>query len=340
MLLDDIKPYAKNARHNKRAIPAVAQSIKDFGFKGAIVLRSHKDPTIVNGHTRVAALKYLGWKEIPDENIVWADDLTDDEVKALRLADNKTAELATWNKTLLQHEIRSLKGFDMSKFNFDFKSKTRPFAAERLRTDRAYNLAIANRTNTNDKGYPALEQCFCIPDGMVGFNYAKSMTEAEKKNKACHFFIDDYQFERIWAAPDKYIEHLKGFKCVLTPDFSMYLDMPAPMQAWNHYRCQVIGKFLQDHDIKVIATLSWATPDTHEFCFEGIPTRSVVAVSTVGVKQSDTSLAIWQHGMTQAIKTLKPRCILLYGGRVDFDFKRIKVIEFDNQTTERLKHGR
>lgn len=83
MLISDIIPYGRNARRNEKAIPKVAESIKEFGFKGSIVLRSHDDPTIVCGHTRVAACKSLGWTEMPDECITWCDDLTDDEVKAL-----------------------------------------------------------------------------------------------------------------------------------------------------------------------------------------------------------------------------------------------------------------
>lgn len=152
MRIEDIKPYPRNARHNERAIPVVAESIKEFGFKGAIVLRSREDPTIVNGHTRVAACKLLGWTEFPDEYIRYADDLTDEQVRALRLADNRTGEIATWNKTLLQHEVRGIKSLDMGKFDFDFKSKALPYGAERLKTDRAYNLDIVSAFDCNADG--------------------------------------------------------------------------------------------------------------------------------------------------------------------------------------------
>ena len=67
MQIDKIIPYARNARHNEKAIPAVAESIKEFGLRGTIGLESKENPVIVFGHTRVAALKSLGWKEIPDE---------------------------------------------------------------------------------------------------------------------------------------------------------------------------------------------------------------------------------------------------------------------------------
>lgn len=114
MLIDEIIPYEKNARHNEKAIPVVADSIREFGLRGQIVLESRDNPVIVTGHTRVAACKSLGWTEIPDENIAYCDGLTEEQIKAYRIADNKTGEVATWNKTLLQHEIKSIVYFDSS----------------------------------------------------------------------------------------------------------------------------------------------------------------------------------------------------------------------------------
>ena len=76
-------------------------------------------------------------------------------------------------------------------------------------------------------------------DSSLCFLPAKTLLAEEKKNEGRHFFIDDYQFERIWSAPDKYTCVLKGFKCVLTPDFLLYLDMPPPMQV-REKRAQLV----------------------------------------------------------------------------------------------------
>ena len=123
MKIDEILPYEKNARYNAKAIPIVAESIKEFGLKGQIVLESKDNPVIVAGHTRWAACKSLGWSEIPDERIDYCDDLSEEQIKAYRLADNRTNEVATWNRALLKSEIRELGNVDMSRFQFDFKSK-------------------------------------------------------------------------------------------------------------------------------------------------------------------------------------------------------------------------
>ena len=281
MLISEIRPYERNARRNEKAIPAVAESIREFGFKGSIVLRSHDDPTIVCGHTRVAACKSLGWEEIPDEHIQWCDDLSDDEVKALRIADNKTGDIATYNISMLKSEVKSLGDFDMSRFGIDFKSKALPYGAERLKTDRAYNLDIVSRSDCGGRtGMPALRRCMARPRGMLGFNYAKTAGTEEKRQQACHFFIDDYQFERLWRSPEKYLPLVKRFAGALSPDFSCYMDMPLPMQRWNEYRRRALMSWWQRNGIEVVPTLSWSDPRSFGFSFAGIPKRSTVAVST------------------------------------------------------------
>lgn len=340
MLISDIIPYGRNARRNEAAIPKVAESIREFGFKGSIVLRSHDDPTIVCGHTRVAACKSLGWTEMPDEFITWCDDLTDEEVKALRIADNKTGDIATYNSAMLREEVRGLKDFDMSRFGVEFKSKKLDYGAERLRTDRAYNLDLVNRYDCDGGGFPALGGADAAPRELIGFNYAKSTDAKAKRGNGCHFFIDDYQFERVWANPAKYLDVLKPFGCVLTPDFSLYMDMPAPMQAWNRYRSQALGRYWQDNGLTVVPTLSWAQADSYTFCFEGVPRHSTVATSTVGVKGDADALAVWMGGMREAMRRVEPSRVLLYGGDVGFDFGDTEVVYYKNSVTERMGDGR
>lgn len=340
MLIDDIIPYARNARHNERAVPVVADSIREFGLRGQIVLESRDNPVIVTGHTRVAACKSLGWAEIPDENIAFCDGLTDEQIRAFRIADNKTGEVATWNRTLLQHEVKGIEKLDMSRFGCDFKSKLLPYGAERLKTDRVYNLDIVDRSSCGEGGFPTLDAVDARPSELQGFNYAKSTPDGQKAGKACHFFIDDYQFERLWTSPAKYLDALRGYDCVLTPDFSLYLDMPAPMQAWNRYRSQALGRYWQDNGLAVVPTLSWAQPDSYAFCFEGVPRHSTVATSTVGVKGDAAALAVWTDGMREAMRRIEPSRVLLYGGDVGFDLGGCEVVHYKNSVTERMGNGR
>lgn len=124
MNIDEIIPYENNPRKNDDAVEAVANSIKNFGFKSPIVVDANK--VIVNGHTRLKASKLLGLTMVP---VIIASDLTEEQCRALRLADNKTAEIASWDKKLLMKELESIDWegleMDMTDFGFDniFDSK-------------------------------------------------------------------------------------------------------------------------------------------------------------------------------------------------------------------------
>ena len=109
-----LRPYENNPRNNEQAVEAVANSIKEFGFKVPIVATI--DGEIVNGHTRFKAAKFLKLKTVP---VLIADDLTEEQIKAFRLADNKTGELADWDVELLYSELDELTGFDMTMFGFE-----------------------------------------------------------------------------------------------------------------------------------------------------------------------------------------------------------------------------
>ena len=110
---DELIPYVNNPRNNDQAVDAVASSIKNFGFKVPIVIDSKNE--IINGHTRLKAAKKLGIEEVP---VIVADDLTEDQIKAFRIADNKVAELADWDEELLLAELNMIE-MDMAQFNID-----------------------------------------------------------------------------------------------------------------------------------------------------------------------------------------------------------------------------
>lgn len=115
--VNDLKPYENNPRINDEAVEYVKNSIKEFGFKVPIVV--DKNNVIIAGHTRYKASKELGLKEVPT---IVADDLTEEQVKAFRLADNKVAEKSIWDYTKLDEELDSILDIDMSIFDFDINT--------------------------------------------------------------------------------------------------------------------------------------------------------------------------------------------------------------------------
>ena len=112
--LSELIPYDRNPRNNEAAVGPVAESIRQFGFKCPIIIDGND--VIVAGHTRLLAAKKLGLDKVP---CVVADDLTEEQIKAFRLADNKVSELAEWNADLLGEELKEITDIDMSEFGFE-----------------------------------------------------------------------------------------------------------------------------------------------------------------------------------------------------------------------------
>jgi gene 1 protein len=319
----------------------VANSIKEFGFQVPIVI--DKNNVIVAGHTRLKAAKLLRMSEVP---CIRAVTLSDEQVKAFRIADNSVSEVSTWDESLLKLELEGI-DFDFSDFGLKLPEikldqikltddEEGYYGDERERTNREYNLDIQTRCEFTKDFWqmPIIRNDGFVPEELIGFNYAKT---SEKKNTGVHFYLDDYQFERIWNCPEKYVDMFKEYDCILSPDFSLYMDMPMPMKVWNVYRSRLIGAYYQSYGIPVIPTLSWAEKETFDFCFKGIPTGSIVSISTVGVKNDKNALQIWKNGVKEMIEVINPSILLVYGGELDFDFRDTEVIYFENDTLRRWK---
>lgn len=337
--ISKIKPYINNPRNNDGAVEYVAKSIKEFGFRVPIII--DKKGVIVAGHTRYKAAKQLGLKTVP---CIRADDLTDEQVKAFRIADNKVSEYSSWDMGKLEIELDGI-SLDMGDFGIDidaldeindFNDDEGYYGDERERTNKAYNLDLIDYGNlTNDFWQmPIIHNDGFIPNDLTGFNYAKTCNH---KDTTIHFFVDDYQFERVWNYPEKYVDILSEYEAILSPDFSLYMDMTMPIKIWNIYRSRQIGAYYQSKGIKVIPTISWAEKETYQFCFQGIPKGSIVAISTIGVKESKDALQIWRDGVTEMIRQIEPSTILVYGGKLEYDFGDIPVVYYENKVTENWK---
>ena len=339
--INQLKPYKNNARtHNEKQVEKIAKSIEEFGFINPVLIDS--DYGIIAGHGRIEGAKKLGMVEVP---CLFIEDLTEEQKRAYIIADNKLALDAGWDYELLRVELEELDDldFDITLTGFDMDiifndADDGYYGDERERTNKEYNLDLVNHENLSNDFWqmPIIRNDNYIPQDLIGFNYAKSSKE---KNIGIHFYIDDYQFERLWNAPEKYVDILREYECILTPDFSLYMDMPMPMKIWNIYRSRQIGAYYQSMGIRVIPTVSWAEAETFEFCFLGIPKGSIVSVSTIGVKQDEDALQIWEDGMREMIRQIEPSAILVYGGELEFDYGDIKVIYFDNKVLKNWREN-
>jgi len=138
----------------------------------------------------------------------------------------------------------------------------------------------------------------------------------KEKDGTAHFFLDDYAFERVWNTPKKYINTLKQYDNVLSPDFSLYTDYPIAVQIWNTYRNRWLGRYWQSHGIQVIPTVGWSTPESYDFCYLGIEEGSKVAVGSIGILKSDKASKLFNLGINEMVERLHPEKIIFYGEMV------------------------
>lgn len=122
-------------------------------------------------------------------------------------------------------------------------------------------------------------------------------------------FLDDYILERFWNNPKKYIAYFKNTKGVMSPDFSLLIGMPLPLQQYNVYRNRLVGYIWQKYGVNVIPTVSWSDERSFDFCFKGVEKSSIVAVSNIGCNNSEQK-AYFDKGFAAMIDVINPSKIL------------------------------
>lgn len=179
---------------------------------------------------------------------------------------------------------------------------------------------------------PSLDPEYSVPMKLVRFSKAISSNDYDAW---VHFYEDDALFERIWNNPYKYLPILKKFKGVITPDFSLYRDMPLVMQAWNTYRGKAIGAWLQSEGLKVICNVRTGDERTYDFCCNGVPRFCTIAVGSHGCLKVKADREIFASGLDHIIYAVHPSHIVVYGAIPDDVFMKYKnagidILQFDS----------
>ena len=177
---------------------------------------------------------------------------------------------------------------------------------------------------------PCIEPQKEIPKELILFSKILGCKDYDKW--VC-FYEDDAAFERIWNRPEKYLPVLSKFKGVITPDFSLYRDMPLVMQQWNIYRSRAIGHWLQENGIKVIPNIRWGDERTYDACCLGVPKNNIIAVGSHGCIKLKRERQQFANGLDVIVNKLRPDVIVVYGAAPDDIFGKyinsgISVVSF------------
>ena len=140
------------------------------------------------------------------------------------------------------------------------------------------------------------------------------INDKRNTNKGVHFFIDDYRFEGIYNHPDRSLNKLKQYQFVCSPDFSIYFEMDKWRKIESVAKNRWLGAYWQENGLTVIPTISWGSPATFEYCFDGVEKESIVAISTLGCKKAKRQFLL---GYNEMKKRINPKIIICFDSPFD-----------------------
>ncbi len=198
--------------------------------------------------------------------------------------------------------------------------------------------------NADYDGYfelPVIRTSDKLPDKVITFSKAMSKTWDDFDCWVV-FYEHDRDFERLWNKPRQYLDKLKKFKGIISPDFSLYRNMPFIMQMWNTYRSRAIAVWLQNNGVEVIPNVRFGDERTFSFCFDGIEENKTVAVGTHGCIKRKEDKIFFKIGLARMVQRLSPKTIIVYGSAPDSIFKPYKdmginIIAFESEFSKSRK---
>ena len=176
---------------------------------------------------------------------------------------------------------------------------------------------------------PVIEKFEGIPpEKLSRFSDVIPNRKASRNQWVC-FYEGDERFEKVWEKANIYIPILEKFDGIITPDFSMYIDMPLELQRWNCWRGRLIGNYLQRRGCKVIPNVRFGDERTFDFCFDGLPKGSVISLGSLGCIKNRTSREFFEKGLLETVLRLRPKLVIIYGSLTQFV---LKVLEENDVT--------
>ena len=158
-----------------------------------------------------------------------------------------------------------------------------------------------------------------VPKSMIPFEKARRTIN---KRQYVHFYMHDKYFSRVLTATSKYVDLLKEFDGVISPDCTMLVNQAPCIQQTNTYFNRAVGFYLQKQGIPVIANIRWSDEKSFDYCFLGVPKHTIVCVSTHGCLRSKRDKELWRIGTEEMLRVLEPSEVLVHGYMPDDVFSR------------------
>ena len=192
------------------------------------------------------------------------------------------------------------------------------------------NTSVREYVGVGEYDIPAIQPVYEIPDidNWLEFEKAKKLRNKPKKT-GVHFFEYDFKFECVWNFPDRYADVLSQYDTIITPDFSYYVDFPKALRIYNKYRMHWITAYWQERGLTVIPLIRFGLEEDWDWCFDGYPIGSIVAISTVGGGKSDELIDVGMRGYEEMLKRLQPKEVIIYTNSFDYYPGNVHYIKYN-----------
>ena len=205
-----------------------------------------------------------------------------------------------------------------------------------------WNAHLLENAQYSKTGLPLFKCSESIPPDVVSF---KNVSQSPDNSKWVHFYENDNLLELVWESPEFYTNNLRRFPGIISPDLSIYRDMPQPLQSFNNYRNRVLAHWFSEQGFNVIPNIRWGDENTYPFCFDGIEANKPVCVSTLGTLRHKEDRECFRRGFAEMVKRLSPSVIIIYGQMPadifsDYQISGIPFSHFDTDAQKAQKRRR
>lgn len=190
--------------------------------------------------------------------------------------------------------------------------------------------------------FPSLPLNIAVPDSLIEFRRSQN---PESINQYIHFYISDRKFECVSRKPQQYLQWFKRFGGIIGFDFSLHTECPVYKQIESIGKNRELSYWFASQGVSVIPNVRWGLKETFDWCFEGLPKRSTVAVSTLGCSKAKCDRRLFEDGFLEMLTRIKPKTVVVYGTKSDKLFLPLftyssgtQVFFFDSQYT--ISHKR
>lgn len=174
-----------------------------------------------------------------------------------------------------------------------------------------------------------------LPNDLISFSDRNKMLYSY----GIHCYLYDYKFEQTWSNPSTVVPCLQKYKCVIGPDFSIFVDQPRAINVWNVYRNRWVTSYWQNQSVRAIPSASWGRIDSFDYCFDGLPCNSIIAVGHTAIGKDRSYRRLYRLGIETLIQRKNPTKLLVYEAPLDFTPK-VEVVYYEGKIQKLRNNGK